>query len=89
MARAEYKLPNVFVGCPYSKEFNYAAFKTALDRIPFRWYYADTGEAWSAIERQSGASQSEPGCWLERLSRSRPQTLRGVGGHPAKAGRRP
>ena len=42
MARAEYKLPNVFVGCPYSKEFNYAAFKTALDRIPFRWYYADT-----------------------------------------------
>jgi len=42
MARAEYKLPNVFVGCPYSKEFNYSAFKTALDRIPFRWYYADT-----------------------------------------------
>jgi hypothetical protein len=42
MARAEYKLPNVFVGCPYSKEFNYTAFKTALDRIPFRWYYADT-----------------------------------------------
>jgi len=42
MARAQYKLPNVFVGCPYSKEFNYAAFKTALDRIPFRWYYADT-----------------------------------------------
>jgi len=42
MARAEYKLPNVFVGCPYSKEFNYPAFKTALDRIPFRWYYADT-----------------------------------------------
>jgi hypothetical protein len=42
MARAHYKLPNVFVGCPYSKEFNFSAFKDALDRIPFRWYYADT-----------------------------------------------
>jgi hypothetical protein len=42
MARAQYKLPNVFVGCPYSKEFNFAAFKATLDRIPFRWYYADT-----------------------------------------------
>jgi hypothetical protein len=42
MARAAYKLPNVFVGCPYSGKFNFAAFKGALDRIPFRWYYADT-----------------------------------------------
>ena len=25
MARAQYKLPNVFVGCPYSKEFNWPA----------------------------------------------------------------
>ena len=24
---AEYKLPNVFVGCPYSKGFNFSAFK--------------------------------------------------------------
>jgi hypothetical protein len=45
MARAAYKLPNVFVGYPYSGPFNFPAFKTALDRIPFRWYYADTGLA--------------------------------------------
>jgi hypothetical protein len=43
MAKAAYKLPNVFVGCPYSGSFNFSAFKAALDRIPFRWYYADTG----------------------------------------------
>src|SRR5690348_5619671 len=42
MARAAYKLPNVFVGCPYGGKFNFTAFKQALDRIPFRWYYADT-----------------------------------------------
>jgi len=45
MAKAAYKLPNVFVGCPYSGTFNFAAFKAALDRIPFRWYYADTSLA--------------------------------------------
>ena len=42
MARAAYKLPNVFVGCPYSKPFDFKGFKRALDRIPFRWYYANT-----------------------------------------------
>jgi hypothetical protein len=42
MARAAYKLPNVFVGCPYSGNFDFNGFKAALDRIPFRWYYADT-----------------------------------------------
>lgn len=43
MARAPYKLPNVFVGCPYDeKKFKFSAFKQALDRLPFRWYYADT-----------------------------------------------
>src|SRR5215471_1035600 len=42
MARAAYKLPNVFVGCPYSKPFEFADFRAVLDRIPFRWYYADT-----------------------------------------------
>lgn len=42
MAKAAYKLPNVFVGCPYSGAFNFSAFKAALERIPFRWYYADT-----------------------------------------------
>jgi hypothetical protein len=45
MAKAAYKLPNVFVGCPYSSSFNFSAFKAALDRIPFRWYYADTSLA--------------------------------------------
>jgi hypothetical protein len=43
MARAPYLLPSVFVGCPYDeKKFKFTAFKTALERIPFRWYYADT-----------------------------------------------
>jgi hypothetical protein len=45
MARAAYKLPNVFVGCPYSGPFNFPKFRAALDRIPFRWYYADTSLA--------------------------------------------
>jgi len=44
MARAPYLLPSVFVGCPYDEaKFHFTAFKTALERIPFRWYYADTG----------------------------------------------
>jgi len=42
MAKAPYKLPSVFVGCPYSTQFQFSAFRAALDRIPFRWYYADT-----------------------------------------------
>jgi len=42
MAKAKYKLPRVFVGCPYGGKFPFASFKTALERIPFRWYYADT-----------------------------------------------
>ncbi len=42
MARAPYKLPSVFVGCPYGGEFPFQEFKNTLDKIPFRWYYADT-----------------------------------------------
>lgn len=42
MARSPYKLPSVFVGCPYGGKFPFAAFRASLDRIPFRWYYADT-----------------------------------------------
>jgi len=42
MSRAPYKLPNVFVGCPYGGKFHFDAFQRALNRIPFRWYYADT-----------------------------------------------
>jgi hypothetical protein len=42
MAKAPYKLPNVFVGCPYGGRFRFAEFKKALDRIPFRFHYADT-----------------------------------------------
>jgi len=42
MARAPYKLPNVFVGCPYGGKFKFATFKTTLDKIPFRFFYADT-----------------------------------------------
>jgi hypothetical protein len=42
MAKAAYKLPNVFVGCPYGGRFKFATFRAALDRIPFKWFYADT-----------------------------------------------
>lgn len=43
MARSAYKLPSVFIGCPYGeKAFKFSAFKKALDKIPFKWYYADT-----------------------------------------------
>lgn len=42
MSKAPYKLPSVFVGCPYRGKFPFAAFKASLDHIPFRWYYADT-----------------------------------------------
>jgi hypothetical protein len=42
MAKAPYKLPNVFVGCPYGGKFPFVSFRAALDRVPFRWYYADT-----------------------------------------------
>jgi hypothetical protein len=42
MSKAPYKLPSVFVGCPYGKKFPFTTFRASLDRIPFRWYYADT-----------------------------------------------
>lgn len=42
MSRAPYKLPNVFVGCPYSKPFKFQQFKATLNRIPFKFFYADT-----------------------------------------------
>ncbi len=42
MSRAPYKLPSVFVGCPYGGKFPFQQFRTALNRLPFRWYYGDT-----------------------------------------------
>jgi hypothetical protein len=42
MAKAPYKLPSVFVGCPYGGKFPFQNFKTTLECLPFRWYYADT-----------------------------------------------
>lgn len=42
MAKAPYKLPNVFVGCPYGGTFKFSSFKACLDRLPFRFFYADT-----------------------------------------------
>lgn len=42
MSRAPYKLPSVFVGCPYGGKFPFTTFRSALDHVPFRWYYADT-----------------------------------------------
>ena len=42
MSKAPFKLPNVFVGCPYGGKFKFAAFKATLDRLPFQFFYADT-----------------------------------------------
>jgi hypothetical protein len=42
MSKAPYKLPNVFVGCPYGGKFKFDAFKSCLEKIPFRFFYADT-----------------------------------------------
>ncbi len=42
MAKAPYKLPNVFVGCPYNKPFSFATFRDTLAKLPFRFYYANT-----------------------------------------------
>ncbi|MCL4709262.1 hypothetical protein KJ068_29240 [bacterium] len=42
MAKAPYKLPNVFVGCPYGGKFKFANFKSTLEKIPFKFFYADT-----------------------------------------------
>lgn len=42
MSKAPFKLPNVFVGCPYGGKFKFAVFKSALDRLPFQLFYADT-----------------------------------------------
>ena len=43
MAKAAFLLPTVFVGCPYGGRFKFTEFKATLDRLPFDWYYADTG----------------------------------------------
>lgn len=43
MAKAPYKLPNVFVGCPYGGRFEFGKFKSTLERwVPFKFFYADT-----------------------------------------------
>jgi len=42
MARAPFLLPTVFVGCPYARPFDFAAFRDTLKRLPLAWYYADT-----------------------------------------------
>src|SRR5256885_1210437 len=42
MAKAAYKLPNVFVGCPYGGKFKFQTFQQVLARIPFKFFYADT-----------------------------------------------
>lgn len=42
MAKAPYKLPNIFVGCPYGGKFKFKSFKASLERLPFKFFYADT-----------------------------------------------
>jgi len=45
MAKAPFKLPNVFVGCPYGGKFKFETFKSTLERLPFQFFYADTSLA--------------------------------------------
>lgn len=43
MARSAYKLPRVFVACPYSeKRFKFTLFKKELSELPWTCIYADT-----------------------------------------------
>lgn len=42
MARAPYKHPTVFVGCPYSPQATYDALRKALQRVPIEFLYSDS-----------------------------------------------
>ena len=42
MSKEPYKLPNVFVGCPYNKKFKFPTFKATLEKLPFKFVYANT-----------------------------------------------
>src|ERR1035437_7241460 len=42
MSRAPFLVPTVFVGCPYSRPFDFPKFKSTCSRLPIAWYYADT-----------------------------------------------
>ncbi len=42
MARAPYKHPTVFVGCPYSPKQQFASFRNSLQSVPLEFLYADT-----------------------------------------------
>jgi hypothetical protein len=42
MARAPFLSPTVFVGCHNAPPFDLRAFRETLDRLPIKWYYADT-----------------------------------------------
>jgi len=42
MARAPYIHPSIFVGCPYTPELQFRAFKAALDHIPLEFHFANT-----------------------------------------------
>lgn len=42
MARAAYKHPSVFVGCPYTPKKKFQQLKAALERLPIEFVYADS-----------------------------------------------
>ncbi len=42
MARAPFKHPSVFVGCPYAPQRKLDQFKQALERLPIEFVYADS-----------------------------------------------
>ncbi len=42
MAKAPFKHPTVFVGCPYSPKAQYDAFRAALETVPLEFLYADS-----------------------------------------------
>lgn len=42
MARAPYKHPSVFVGCPYTPDTFFKSLKAALDSIPIEFHFANS-----------------------------------------------
>jgi hypothetical protein len=42
LARAPYKHPSVFVGCPYTPDTYFKSLRAALDRIPIEFHFANS-----------------------------------------------
>lgn len=42
MAKAPYKHPSVFVGCPYAPQSYFKSLRAALERVPIEFHFADS-----------------------------------------------